>query len=41
MLLNGTNHVGVSDVGNVDDDVKEAVHVRATAKTSGHVLWWL
>ena len=38
MLLNGTNRVGVSDVGNVGDDVKEAVHVQATAKASGHVL---
>ena len=37
MLLNGTNRVGVSDVG---DDVKKAVHVQVTAKASGHVLWW-
>jgi len=34
VLLNGKNCVGVSDVG---DDVKEAVHVQATAKVSG---WW-
>lgn len=38
MLLNGTNRVGVSDVG---DDVKEAVHVQATTRAYGHVLWWI
>jgi len=37
VLLNGKNCVGVS---NVSDDMKEAVHVQATAKASGHVLWW-
>jgi len=31
----------VIDVDDVGEDVREAVHVQATAKASGYVLWWL
>jgi len=41
VLLNGINRVDVSDVGDVDDGVREVVHAQARVKASGHVLWWL